>query len=60
MTPNANLPGLMQTAAAVMQRRGRLLTDTHAALFAHLFEQTAGERQRVIIETERRRLRRSA
>jgi UDP-N-acetylglucosamine diphosphorylase/glucosamine-1-phosphate N-acetyltransferase len=60
MTPNANLPGLMQTAAAVMQRRGSLLTDMHAALFAHVFDHTAGERQRVMIETDRRRLRRSA
>ena len=60
MTANGNLPGLLRTADEVMRRRGGEFSETHAALVQTLFDHTADERQRTILETERRRLRRSA
>jgi UDP-N-acetylglucosamine diphosphorylase/glucosamine-1-phosphate N-acetyltransferase len=60
LADRADLPGLLQTAAAVMQRRGCTLTEAHAALYRALFDQTTAERRRVLREAEQRRLRRSA
>jgi UDP-N-acetylglucosamine diphosphorylase/glucosamine-1-phosphate N-acetyltransferase len=60
LTENGDLSGLLQTAAQVMHRRGRSLTEEHAHLYRTLFEQTAAERRRAIREAEQRRLRRSA
>jgi UDP-N-acetylglucosamine diphosphorylase/glucosamine-1-phosphate N-acetyltransferase len=55
-----DLPSVLTTASKVMQRRGCTFTETHAALFRSLFEQTTAERRRVLREAEQRRLRRSA
>jgi UDP-N-acetylglucosamine diphosphorylase/glucosamine-1-phosphate N-acetyltransferase len=55
-----DLPDRLQTAATIMQRRGKRFTETHAALYRHLFDQTAAERRRLVRESEQRRLRRSA
>ncbi len=60
LTANGEIERLLQTAAEVMRRRGRALTDTHAALYRTLFEQTAVQRQRALRDAEQRRLRRSA
>jgi UDP-N-acetylglucosamine diphosphorylase/glucosamine-1-phosphate N-acetyltransferase len=57
---NANLSALLATAEVVMRRRGQVLTEAHAALYALLFEQTALERRRALVEVEAQRLRRSA
>jgi hypothetical protein len=46
------------TAAAVMARRGREWTETHAELFFTLFEQTSTERRQMLRESEQGRLRR--
>jgi hypothetical protein len=51
---------LLQTAATVMRRRGVELTEAHAALYRHLFEESAAERRRAVQHGEQRRLRRSA
>ena len=45
---------LFQTADEVMRRRGMVLTETLAALYLHVFEQTAVERRRVLREAEHR------
>jgi UDP-N-acetylglucosamine diphosphorylase/glucosamine-1-phosphate N-acetyltransferase len=55
-----DLPGLLETAAKVMRRRGCAFTAADAALYGGLFEATAAERRRAIHEAEHRRLRRSA
>jgi hypothetical protein len=55
-----DLPALLATAEVVMRRRGQVLTEAHAALYALLFEQTALERRRALVEAEAQRLRRSA
>jgi UDP-N-acetylglucosamine diphosphorylase/glucosamine-1-phosphate N-acetyltransferase len=60
LAENSSLPRLLQTARAVMQRRGAVLTEEHTELFRQLFEQTAAERQRLLSGPERRSLRRSA
>ncbi len=60
LTDRADLPALLHTAAEVMRRRRVDFTQTHAALYHALFEQTAAERRRVVREAEWRRLRRSA
>jgi hypothetical protein len=60
LTANADLPGLLRTAAAVMSRRGCPLTEAHAALYRLLFDQGAAERHWSLREAELRRLRRSA
>ena len=57
---NADWPGLLKTAATVMQRRGCSFTPTHADFFRWLFEQSAAERHWSLREAELRRLRRSA
>jgi UDP-N-acetylglucosamine diphosphorylase/glucosamine-1-phosphate N-acetyltransferase len=59
LAENADLPGLLETAARVMSRRGQELTETHAALYRAVFEQTASARQ-ALREGGQRRLRRSA
>jgi UDP-N-acetylglucosamine diphosphorylase/glucosamine-1-phosphate N-acetyltransferase len=60
LSDRADLAALLGTAAAVMGRRGRELTEAHAALYRTVFEQTAAERRRALREAEVRRLRRSA
>ena len=60
LTENADLDGLLRTAATVMDRRGVSFTETHETLYRHLFEQTGTERRRALHEAETRRLRRSA
>lgn len=60
LTDRAELSALLHTAAEVMRRRGVDFTETHAALYRSLFEQTAAERRRAVRDAERRALRRSA
>jgi UDP-N-acetylglucosamine diphosphorylase / glucose-1-phosphate thymidylyltransferase / UDP-N-acetylgalactosamine diphosphorylase / glucosamine-1-phosphate N-acetyltransferase / galactosamine-1-phosphate N-acetyltransferase len=60
LAANSSLPQLLQTARDVMRRRGATLTEVHAALFRHLFDQSAAERQRLLSSVEQRALRRSA
>jgi UDP-N-acetylglucosamine diphosphorylase/glucosamine-1-phosphate N-acetyltransferase len=60
LTDRADLSALLHTAAEVMRRRHVDFTQTHAALYRTLFEQTAAERRRVVREAELRALRRSA
>ncbi len=55
-----DLDSMLSTAAIVMRRRGRQLTEAHAALYRAVFEQTAAERRQVLREGDARRLRRSA
>jgi UDP-N-acetylglucosamine diphosphorylase/glucosamine-1-phosphate N-acetyltransferase len=55
-----DLAGLLETAAKVMRRRGCAFSAVHAALYSGLFEVTAAERRRAILEAEQLRLRRSA
>jgi UDP-N-acetylglucosamine diphosphorylase/glucosamine-1-phosphate N-acetyltransferase len=51
---------LLSTAATVMRRRNKDFTEAHAALYRHLFDQTARLRRRNVREAEARPLRRSA
>jgi UDP-N-acetylglucosamine diphosphorylase/glucosamine-1-phosphate N-acetyltransferase len=60
LTDRADMVALMRTAAEVMRRRHADFTETHAALYRTLFEQTATERRRIVREAEMRDLRRSA
>jgi UDP-N-acetylglucosamine diphosphorylase/glucosamine-1-phosphate N-acetyltransferase len=60
LSDRADLWALLQTAAKVMGRRGRELTEAHRALYADLYERAAAERRRVVREMEVRALRRSA
>jgi UDP-N-acetylglucosamine diphosphorylase/glucosamine-1-phosphate N-acetyltransferase len=60
LADRANLTDLLTTAGEVMRRRGQRFTEAHAALFQALFEQTSGERRRVLREAEMRTLRRTA
>jgi UDP-N-acetylglucosamine diphosphorylase/glucosamine-1-phosphate N-acetyltransferase len=60
LSVGSNLPRLLHTAAEVMRRRSRVLTETHAALYTTLFEQTAAQRQRALADAQRKQLRRSA
>jgi UDP-N-acetylglucosamine diphosphorylase/glucosamine-1-phosphate N-acetyltransferase len=60
LVENSDLPALLRTAARVMQRRGRTLTEAQQRLYALAFEQTAPLRKLAIREAESRRLRRSA
>ena len=60
LTDRADLTALLRTAAEVMRRRHVDFTQTHAALYRTLFEQTAPERRRVVLEAQMRTLRRSA
>jgi UDP-N-acetylglucosamine diphosphorylase/glucosamine-1-phosphate N-acetyltransferase len=60
LADRADLAALLRTAAQVMTRRGQECTETHAALYRLLFEQTAAERRRAVREAEVRALRRSA
>jgi UDP-N-acetylglucosamine diphosphorylase/glucosamine-1-phosphate N-acetyltransferase len=55
-----DLSDLLEVAAKVMTRRGRVLSPAHANLYVRLFDATAAERRRAIHEAETRRLRRSA
>src|SRR5436190_4200689 len=57
LVEQADLPGLLRTAAEVMRRRGETFSEVHAALFRSLFDQTAAERRRAVREEERRQLR---
>jgi UDP-N-acetylglucosamine diphosphorylase/glucosamine-1-phosphate N-acetyltransferase len=56
----ADFHALMQTAAEVMRRRGCTLSPAHVELYHTLYDDSAAERRRVLRETERRLLRRSA
>ncbi len=60
LTENADLSELLQTAAAVMRRRGRALTAAHANLYRALLAQTASQRQQALRDAEDRPRRRSA
>jgi UDP-N-acetylglucosamine diphosphorylase/glucosamine-1-phosphate N-acetyltransferase len=60
LTDRAELADLLRTAAEVMRRRHVVFTETHAALYRTLFEQTAAERRRAVREAEMHLLRRSA
>jgi UDP-N-acetylglucosamine diphosphorylase/glucosamine-1-phosphate N-acetyltransferase len=60
LSDQEDLPGLLQTAAEVMRRRGVPFSEVQAALFRTLFDQSAPERRRALREAEQRRLRRSA
>lgn len=57
---NNDLWQLLQTAGEVMRRRGQVLSEVHAALYAQLFDLTAAPRRRTIMDKESLRLRRSA
>jgi len=57
---NGNFAQLLETARTVMQRRGCAVTDAHAALYRHVFEETALDRRHTYREVEQRQLRRSA
>jgi UDP-N-acetylglucosamine diphosphorylase/glucosamine-1-phosphate N-acetyltransferase len=60
LVENSGLPRLLETAAEVMQRRGATLTEVHAAVLRHLFDQSAPARYAALRQTEQPRLRRSA
>jgi hypothetical protein len=60
LTDRAELASLLRTAAEVMRRRHVVFTETHAALYRTLFEQTAAERRHALRDAELRALRRSA
>ncbi len=57
---NGNWTQLLETAKKVMQRRGCALTEAHAALYRHVFDETAANRPQTCRELEQRQLRRSA
>jgi UDP-N-acetylglucosamine diphosphorylase/glucosamine-1-phosphate N-acetyltransferase len=54
-----DLKGLFTTAATVLRRRGRALTEATRDMLFTLYEETAGYRQKVIRDSELKRLRRS-
>jgi UDP-N-acetylglucosamine diphosphorylase/glucosamine-1-phosphate N-acetyltransferase len=60
LTDRAELAALLRTAAEVMRRRHVHFTETHAALYRTLFEQSAAERRHAVRQAEMRALRRSA
>jgi UDP-N-acetylglucosamine diphosphorylase/glucosamine-1-phosphate N-acetyltransferase len=60
LVDQADLPGMLRTAAEVMRRRGARFAEVHAALFRTLFDQSAPERRRALREADQQRLRRSA
>jgi UDP-N-acetylglucosamine diphosphorylase/glucosamine-1-phosphate N-acetyltransferase len=60
LTDRADLPALLHTAAEVMRRRNVELTETHAALYRTLFEQSAAERRRAVRDAELHAFRRIA
>jgi UDP-N-acetylglucosamine diphosphorylase/glucosamine-1-phosphate N-acetyltransferase len=60
LTDNAEMVGVLHTAAEVMQRRGCKLTEAHAGVYRALHDMTAAERRRVVREERQRGLRRSA
>jgi UDP-N-acetylglucosamine diphosphorylase/glucosamine-1-phosphate N-acetyltransferase len=60
LVDRADLAALLRTVAEVMRRRQVSFTETHAALYRLLYEQSAAERRRALREAEMRALRRSA
>ena len=54
-----DLRKVFNTAARVMQRRGRTFTEAHRDFYYDLFEATAVSRHKIMRESEMRRLRRS-
>jgi UDP-N-acetylglucosamine diphosphorylase/glucosamine-1-phosphate N-acetyltransferase len=54
-----DLRKVFTTAARVMQRRGKTLTDAHKNFYYDLFEATADQRHKTIRASEMRRLRQS-
>jgi UDP-N-acetylglucosamine diphosphorylase/glucosamine-1-phosphate N-acetyltransferase len=60
LADRADLAALLRTVAEVMRRRQVRFTETHAALYRLLYEQSAAERRRAVREAEMRALRRSA
>jgi UDP-N-acetylglucosamine diphosphorylase/glucosamine-1-phosphate N-acetyltransferase len=55
-----DLSTLFVTAAKMMQRRGRSLTEAHIQLYRQVFEETAFIRRRAIQEADRRKISRTA
>jgi UDP-N-acetylglucosamine diphosphorylase/glucosamine-1-phosphate N-acetyltransferase len=53
-----DLKSMFATAGTVMARRGRPWTEAHAEFFLGLYERTAGERAKLLRESEQRRVRR--
>jgi UDP-N-acetylglucosamine diphosphorylase/glucosamine-1-phosphate N-acetyltransferase len=53
-----DLRGLFATAATMMGRRNREWTGAHSEFYLSLYEETAERRQRVLTESEQRRMRR--
>jgi UDP-N-acetylglucosamine diphosphorylase/glucosamine-1-phosphate N-acetyltransferase len=53
-----DLHGLFATAATMMSRRNREWTGAHSEFYLSLYEQTAERRERVLTESEQRRMRR--
>jgi hypothetical protein len=60
LVENGDLSRLLSTAEEAMYRRGCPFTETHAALFRHLFDLTASDRYQALQGGELRKLRRSA
>jgi hypothetical protein len=60
LSDRADIAALLRTAAEVMRRRQVMFTETHAALYRALFEQTAAKRRQAVRQAEMRLLRRSA
>jgi UDP-N-acetylglucosamine diphosphorylase / glucose-1-phosphate thymidylyltransferase / UDP-N-acetylgalactosamine diphosphorylase / glucosamine-1-phosphate N-acetyltransferase / galactosamine-1-phosphate N-acetyltransferase len=60
LTYNDDLESHLTTAAKVMARRSRELTEAHAALYRAVYEETASERRAAVLNAERKTLRRSA
>jgi UDP-N-acetylglucosamine diphosphorylase/glucosamine-1-phosphate N-acetyltransferase len=53
-----DLGGMFQSAARMMERRGKKWTEAHAEFFFGLYERTEGDRRRLLQDREVRRLRR--
>jgi UDP-N-acetylglucosamine diphosphorylase/glucosamine-1-phosphate N-acetyltransferase len=60
LTDRVDFAALMRTASEVMRRRQVVFTESHAALYRTLFEQSAAERRQAVRHAEMRALRRSA
>jgi hypothetical protein len=56
LTDAPDVDALLRTAAQVMRRRGRTLTEVQARLYRHVHEQTAAERRRAVTASEGRAL----
>jgi hypothetical protein len=54
LVENTDLPHLLQTAAEVMRRRGKALTEAEANLYRALLAQTAAARNQALRKDEPR------